>query len=282
LRGCHPIIKATREAAKKGRDGWINTRRVAGVAHLRIHEASLHRSLLLLQALANEAEHRGYEVGALKTYGCVGGFGIFINGHGCEIAVKEESQRIEHVLSTSELRDKERSRYFYAPPWDFLPTGRLQLRDDHDSYGSSLANDRQRWKVDDRLESVFTKLEERAAEMDARRIREEDKQIEAEIAWQEAMNKARVEFNIHRRAMWLSQQLRDYEESRAALGFIAEGRTQTSLSDDDRAWLDWVEQYAGQLNPFGKGLAPAPTPEPTPKDLEPFLHGFSPYGPTHR
>ena len=57
LRGCHPIIRTTQNGAKSSR-GWIDTYRVEGVAHLRIHRASLRRCLLVLQALISEGERR--------------------------------------------------------------------------------------------------------------------------------------------------------------------------------------------------------------------------------
>jgi len=77
------------------------------MAHLTVRKSSLHRSLLLLQAIANEAERRGGRVFVHKTYGCCGGFGIEVAGHPFEITVKEETRRVDHAMTAEEQRRKE-------------------------------------------------------------------------------------------------------------------------------------------------------------------------------
>ena len=91
LRGCHPIIRTTQNGAKSSK-GWIDTYRVEGMAHLRIHRASLRRCLLVLQALISEGERRGYPAVLLEK-GCRG-LGLEVSGFIYELAVKEETTRI--------------------------------------------------------------------------------------------------------------------------------------------------------------------------------------------
>ena len=253
----------------------------AQVVHMRIFEASLQRSLLVLQAVVNEAERRYYKIGVHKSYGCEGGFGIIINGHGFEITVKEERDGLNTCFLLQSYTT-EHGGYFYAPNWDFLPTGRLQLCHNHDSYGPSLANDRQRWKVEDRLQGVLTKLEDKAAAAEAHRVEQEIKRVEAQDAWEVAMDHARGQYaGIHCRVQELTYQLQDRQTFREVLAFVSEVRAQPSLSDEDRLWLDWVARHAASIDPLRKPLAPPPVPEPSPKELEPFLGGLSPYGPSH-
>ena len=54
LRGCHPLIKATRDAIGQGKTGWIDTSHREGVAHIRIDKSNARRCLRLLQALVSE------------------------------------------------------------------------------------------------------------------------------------------------------------------------------------------------------------------------------------
>ena len=88
LRGCHPIIRTTQNGAKSSK-GWIDTYRVEGIAHLRIHRASLRRCLLVLQALISEGERRGYPAVLLEK-GCRG-LGLQVRGFIYELAVKERN-----------------------------------------------------------------------------------------------------------------------------------------------------------------------------------------------
>jgi hypothetical protein len=45
------------------------------------------------------------------------------------------------------------------------------------------------------------------------------------------------------------------------------------------AWIAWAESHVQRLNPLnGSPLLPE-IPEPRTEDLQPFMHGWSPYGP---
>ena len=62
LRGCHPILRETREAIGNLKSGWIDTYGQKGVAHLRIHPGGVKRSLLILHAMVTESQRRGFDV----------------------------------------------------------------------------------------------------------------------------------------------------------------------------------------------------------------------------
>jgi hypothetical protein len=85
------------------------------------------------------------------------------------LVLTEESKRIPHELTSAETKQRERGYgYGYGiPDWDYLPTGRLVLRNDHGGYGSTImAADRQRWALDDKLPLALSKMEEKAAAAD--------------------------------------------------------------------------------------------------------------------
>ena len=106
LRGCHPLLRATRDAVGQGKAGWIDTSHLKGVAHLRIDKSSAHRCLRILQALVSEGERRGYPVHTGSTK--CGGLFLDVGGFSFELFVKEETRRVAHVLTASEEREQER------------------------------------------------------------------------------------------------------------------------------------------------------------------------------
>jgi hypothetical protein len=274
LRGCHPIVRATKEAVKPDRDGWIDTRRTRGIAHLKVHKDSLRRSLLLLQAIADEAGRRGWRVLVHKSYGCEGGFGVEVAGHPFEVTVKE-TRRVEYVLTEAERRRYDRG-YSEGRRWDYVPTGRLLLRDDHNSYGPPLATDRQRWSVEERLPQLFARLEENAEIAEARRVEAELRRQKEEEAREAAFARAARLLVEHHRAEWLVGQLSAYRTARDAREFVAAAMSSRELDDDERDWLEWVAAHAERIDPLHRALEPPEPPEPTTENLRPFLTGLSP------
>jgi hypothetical protein len=66
----------------------------------------------------------------------------------------------------------------------------------------------------------------------------------------------------------------------AAQSFVRAARRSVALSDDDRAWLDWIEDQVKDIDPLLQPLAPPDPPEATPQNLKPFLETVSPFGPS--
>jgi hypothetical protein len=276
LRGCHPIIRATREAGAKDRSG-IDNRSSAGLVHLRIQKSNLGRALLIVQGLINEAERRGYSIRAgQKSRECAGGLEIVINGHGFEVTIKEEQRQVEHVLTANQERDKDRG-YYYGPRFDYEWTGSLQLRGGHDTYHAPLATDRKRWRLEERLPQALAKLEGMAAAAEERRQAHERHQAQEQEAWEAAMARAKVRFVEHFRSECLDGQIQAWQKAADIREFLEAARM--AAKQDDQSWLSWIDAYASTLDPLGSPLDPGPAPEPDLKDLEPFLNGHSAYGP---
>jgi hypothetical protein len=167
-----------------------------------------------------------------------------------------------------------------VPRWDVEPTGRLVILQGHERYTmKTLAADRQRWKLKDKLATAFAKLTE---ESEKARLRDEElarQEKRRREAWQDAMDAARLEYIDHKQAEWLSDQLGRWRDAGDLREFVTAIGAREDLSADDREWLTWVETRADNIDPSRQKLASPPPPEPRPEDLKPFLHGFSPYGP---
>jgi len=287
LRRLHPVLAATRERHQGRRTGeWCENRRTPNVLHLRITQPQLARALRIVQGIVDEAARRGYGVKAMPTPGCkVGGMAVVINGHPIEIYVKEASTRIEHVMTATEQRDKQRYSYSYVPRWDYVPSSRLELHAGHPGYRSPLASDRDRLALEDRLGRVFLRLEAIAQEAEDRRLAEEERHLaairEAERrreAWKLAMHVAGERYVEHTKAKALLDQI----DRRQKAATIREFLTLTSEkveSAEEKQWLEWAADYADAIDPFLRPLAAPEVAEPTAEDLVPFLDGWSPYGP---
>lgn len=274
----HPMLVATRDACKQVHEGWADTRRTSGVLHLRVAQRSVTRVLLLAQAMADEAARRGWVVGPVKGYRCEGGFGVTIDGHAFELAFSEESDRARHVATKAEIAAAERSSWVRIPDWDYTPSGRLVMRIGHDGYkNTTLATDRQRWRIEDRLGRAIELLESAAAE-ELRKAAEREREREVRAAqWRAAMDRARRLHWESVRAARARELVGRWRVS-ADLRAMADAVRSNGHADVDRDWLAWVENYAAELDPVAN-FRPPELAEPEPEDLRPYLGKWSPFGP---
>ncbi|WP_369263719.1 hypothetical protein [Streptomyces sp. R35] len=66
-----------------------------------------------------------------------------------------------------------------------------------------------------------------------------------------------------------------------ALRLHAEGLPPGPAREEAEAWIAWAESHVQRLNPLNGSPSLAEIPEPRTEDLKPFMHGWSPYGPTY-
>ena len=270
LRGCHPIIRATREHER--RKGQIDTGHIPDVAHVKVFGPSFRRCLLVLQAIINEADRRGYGV---TSGGHCHGLQIVIQGHAFEVAMYEDPARTPHEPTKSELERSERyATYGWMPriaKYDHQPSGKLSVRSDHGTTGSVLASGGKRWRLEKRLWQVFDKLEKRAAEVELRDEEWRRREELAERARQSVLAEARERYFDQKRIDWLDDQLDRWNQIRCIHEFVAAARSRDQLSEDDIRWIDWVEDFATEIDPLKGPLGIAAIVEPTAEDLAPFI-----------
>ena len=246
----HSVVAATRASATST-DGWIDTRRIGGVAHLAIAETSLSRALRLLQGLLDEGERRGYPVTEAPQWGsCCGGIGLSIRGETFELVISEERRRTERGVTGTDPTGTGR----WMPRWDYVPTGNLRLRVGHESYEAPLATDRTRWRIEERLGQAFSKLEAQAVER-------HDRRIERERATAQLERQMRSSRNERLRVDLLHQQVVTWKEAEDIRAFVTRARSAVDGPDPQlHSWLDWSEQYADRIDPM-RHLAQLPPPD---------------------
>jgi hypothetical protein len=272
----HPLVGAVRDVKASG-DGWIDTRRRSGCAHVRVSAASRRRTMRILQALVTEALRRGYAIRTAES-GCAGGLGIGIGEYTWELTISESSNRVAHELSADDKRRIERGYSPWGPRWDFVASGKLTIRIGHDGTGSGIVADRQRWRLEDRLAVVFDTLAQRTIEARQRADDEARRKAERQRLWETAMERARAEFAHHRRVEHLLDAVERSERAARIRAFTARMR-HSAHATDLVDWLAFADAHADTIDPATAGVTLHVPIDPRLSDLEPFLHGVSPYGP---
>ncbi|WP_251061420.1 hypothetical protein [Streptomyces sp. ISL-100] len=220
------------------------------------------RSLLILQALAAEAVRRGYEVREGRSHYSrrEGGVDVVVDGFPYTVTIKQEFPQSTNLERAARLVVE-------------LDHGRTSRR--------GRWRDRKRGTLEDTLGVILGEIETRALEDAKHRVSEEQAKAEREIRWQAAMEKAkqlREEARRWREAAALGEYCDALERRLAELGSAPEESDPAA----PRRWLEWARGYARAIDPLGQPRE-MPTPrDPTPEELKPYLHGWSPYGSERR
>lgn len=277
----HALIAATRDVVGQRNTGWVDNRRVAGALHINVAAASVRRVLLVAHGLVEEAVRRGHQVHAITAHHCPGGLGVFVDGHGYELFFAEETVRVPHEATNTELAEVERYSFARNPEWDLVPSGRVQLKVGHSGYDQRLTGDRTRWKLEDRLAVALAKIEELAAEAEQRRLEAEARDAERKVGWQTAMDRAHVRHGEAARAEHLRAQVDRWRRADEIRAFVAHVRATAATHGlaIDKEWLEWADRYADTVDSTQSPVIALVVKDPSLADLEPFLEGWSPYGP---
>jgi hypothetical protein len=284
----HPLVVATRDVARPGHDGWIHTMRRPGTVHMKVTRHTLNRALRIAQAILTEATRRGHRVEAAgSSRGCTGGASLVIGGQRFELTLAEPTTRVPHVPTPEEERRARTYEWAHVPKWDFVASGRLELRHGHTSAGK-LAADGARWRLEARLGHVLDRLEQQAHDLDvqaARRAEEERRRLERERSdWEEAMRRAHLRLVETSRVEHLGDQVDRWHEAQRIRAFVAAARSHAvapeCVDPKTEEWLTWAWDHADAIDPLLGPLHMPNPPEPTPSALERFLDGWSAFGPT--
>jgi hypothetical protein len=259
-----------------------------------VSRAALPRVLRMLQALVQEAENRGYKVALVEGRNAGRGRDAWTgpkNGHllitvnGDTEAIRVHEEGLPSRVYWEQKHERWDGRSVSPPPlteYEVGATGRVVL-----SIISGWARpgrqaswaDRQSWRLEDKLPEVLREVEVRAAEAEERRqdaARREQLRVRE---WEAAMEDARERFAEHIRAEALTSEVerwRTVAEIRAYCDAIKE-----RYPDGESAeWVTWARRYADGLDPLREPpAAPAIPDKVRPDELQPFLNGWSPYGP---
>lgn len=268
----HPVIHATREAAKglkAGADGRLDVGRREGLLHLQVSRAQLPRALRIAQAIFNEALRRGYEIQPTgKAHDHAAGVAIVLQDQGYALKISEMTDRVPLTgAEVARWRRENEHRFGWRIPGHKDPeppktkpqaNGRLQINLEAALYGSGRKSN---WSegprvgpIEGRLPAFFRELEDRAVEDAERRerwrrqqeARERELERERERQQEIQIENARAERLFNGAAAWRRAQ--DVREYLAALSERVH-----DLDPDERerisSWIAWGQGYIERYDP---------------------------------
>jgi hypothetical protein len=270
LRGAHPLVIATRDAANRlsvGGDGRIWLRPRAGVAHLVLSPSSLRRALLVLHALTRESIKRGWEVVSYPEtrYRARPGIAIEVRGEPYPVEIHELMESLPFTEADIAAWRAEaqwdfeiRRRANRTPPAGLKPkraTGRLSLL-----LPTGLGEGRSGWadgpsgSIESKLPSVLRALEERANARDRKameraRCAEEhrrEQEAEEERARSADIENVRVERLLAEVEAWqMSATIKAYVTEVERKLADLEGEEHSRIAE----WCGWAKDWADQSDP---------------------------------
>ena len=206
-----------------------------------------------MSALLTGLEKRKHKVSVAsgKTYATV-------LGEKFSIVLEETSTRIDHEPTEKEIRQVEKHPWMRLEKYDYLPSGKLSLKIDKDSYGYRRSwNDGKKRRIENCLndviigliDSAFKEKSRRAENERRERERKEHEKLKHEK--QEAIRKEKAKLND------LETVAEDWHKSQKLRAFIEAVRqisdeVTIGTGEDVNDWLDWATQQADRLDPLAK------------------------------
>ncbi|UTX52089.1 hypothetical protein [Leucobacter aridicollis] len=262
-----------------------------------ISASEKNRALRLAQALVAEAELRGHKAKFIKPppkdrWGYVqkhdrnqGHLMLVLGPDEYRLSLFQISKNVEHVLSKTEAKRAEQGHW--VQKWDVVPTERLGIRvETHGvSFWGSEWKDTADRPLEDSLAQVLQELELRHEAEERSREAAERARIERQRRWEIAREQAVQELTDSHRAKELAEQAKRWKRA-ADIREYADAVEQRALAepDDDARrealeWAQWAREYADRVDPLRQRLRLPETPKATEKALQPFMGGWSAYGP---
>lgn len=259
-----------------------------------VSKPHVRRASLLLQAIAVEAELRGYTARPRKK--STSSYGRSNDGEPADRHLVIEIDGFTYPITIKEISDSGGGSVDYharakLPGWQqrrqtsFISTGRLQFSLDHAWNGRQHEfRDSKRSTLDDSLPQLLREIEIRHLEDQARHTAEEEAEARKRKRWEKAMRDAEADLQFDHKATRLRDQMSAWHEVRSIRGYAdAMKATLAGMPDDARgeteAWIEWAEAYAARLDPLTRKLAVPANRSFTASDLTPYLGRLSPYRP---
>lgn len=261
---------------------------------------SIPRAARILQAVVDAAEERSWTVHAYKS-------GYYNRGDDSyDITIEIDRMSWNLLIRERNGRNARDHRAYVSNYWDsyrnarpgetkmvrnreFEATGTLILElHKEDSHSSSLMwtwNDDKKRTLEEQLPSLFRRLDVAAAENDWERQEAERRRGLTQQRWAQIRAAAVEKYRYAKRAEQLEVELERRESARQMRAYADEITAQASDRNgegraDARAWADWIRGHASKIDPLNAAeLRPPTFDDFTDTDLQPWLGGWTAYGP---
>ncbi|MEY9850124.1 hypothetical protein ABH940_007242, partial [Streptacidiphilus sp. BW17] len=255
----------------------------------------LPRALRLIQAIVAEAERRGHTIRVVNQRTDRHGyehaesedhFIVTAQGHPCGVRITQLKERTDHVASAKELADAARNSWIRIPRFDYLLGNRLGI-----AVSGGFVHRQSQWSdtvtepLEGKLPQILQEIDLRGAAAEAKRHADQEAARERRRQWEAAVHQAGQDYAEAYRIRALEQQELSWRRAARFSEYLraAQQRVQAAEHAEQReaaqSWLSWIQGYVDRLDPLNGELRMPAIPEPRPSDLEPFLNGWSPYGP---
>lgn len=254
LSGAHPLILTTRDKAEHvGQDAAGRLfLRGEDVITVEVTRPLLPRALLFLHALTLTAQRNGFRLQPGRAfYRDRPGPAYTRGGQAVGFRLSELADRRPHAPTSRELTAQRRGRPVWIPPYDHIPSGRLQLE-----LGSHLLGvrrkftDGKRRRLEQQIETIVQALvvitdTEQTALTGARQEEEEREQRR-----REALAEARSTYLGEQFDLAVLEQLEAWRTARELRAMAAQivGRDEP-LGTDSQQWCSWALNLADRLDP---------------------------------
>lgn len=243
------------------------------------------RALALLDALCREAERRGYDVQQADARDERSIVRITLHGQSIGIALIEQSDRVPHVPTAKELRDKERNPWKRIPEHDHVPSGRLTLQVvDGPTVHQEKFGDSKRGRLEDGLAKALFEGELRAAHLEERRITRERAEAERKERWQRTYDRAIEQARVQYRLQVLESQEERWRWQQRMTAYLDVLEAEAATLDEEARsaateWVTWARDNVRLQGPLMGPIQMPDDPEFTADMLKPFMEGFPAHAP---
>ncbi|MFK0045896.1 hypothetical protein ACIQU4_17540 [Streptomyces sp. NPDC090741] len=213
-------------------------------------------------------------------------FTITAQGQRCDFLILQEQDRTEHIPTKKEIADAEKNPWVRIPRYDTSPAERLRI-----CVSGGLRHRTGEWAdttsrpLEDQLAEIVQEVGLRGEAAERKRLADLEAAREKRLKWEAAMQRAKIEFAEAARVQHLEAQERAWRRAAGlaeyvdALRLHAQALATGPERDGAEAWIARAADHVERLNPLNGTLRLPDIPEPRASDLQPFLHGWNPYGP---
>jgi hypothetical protein len=257
-----------------------------------VSKGQIGRAARFLQALATAADELGWKVPLKRTY-----FSGRRGDTGPDLTLRLPSRELSIKVRELDQRGRRTEPYITESDYytrtertvankSFQSSGRLEViisKVWEDQLIFSL-QDAEGVPLEDQLPVLIRKLEIGEAEAEWSR-QEEDRRSEIrKIHWKEVEQEAFTKLTHQRNVEQLHDQLERRQAAAEMRVYAKEIETQAEQYDGTTReaalkWATWIRQYADQTDPISGPLRPLNITSAKPNELEPYMNGWSAYGP---
>lgn len=243
----HQIIDATRSAFRDSyKDGRGLPAPSGKALNISVSAEQRARALRIANTLIMGLEKRGYALELGTNYYEVRMFGVRV-----ALSIFESTKRSDYEPTKAERAAKARGDWTYWPRYQYVPTGRLEIRG---GYGW-LVKDGSGQKVEDQLNTLIIKVAKQALRIVS--IREEHARAEErrQIERREALAKKAIQDAEKEKLEALKSDALRWHQAQTIRGYLSafEQNVRSSgreLRDDQQEYLAWGRAKADWLDPL--------------------------------